>query len=108
MDRLNLLLKQYALRPDDTFVLYAIAMEYEKMAKIQEAIVFFEKIIKINPRYLPVYYQFAKNLVEINDIGKAKDILDMGVKLAKAQKDIKTVAELNNMLSNIELEELDY
>lgn len=108
MDRLNQLLKQYASKPSDTFIMYAIAKEYEKLGNYAETIYFFEKIIKNNPDYLAVYYHFAKNLLEINDFDKAKLILKNGIDIAKNKKDIKTLAELNNLLNNIALEELDY
>jgi tetratricopeptide (TPR) repeat protein len=108
MDRLNQLLKQYASKPSDTFIMYAIAKEYEKSGNYPETMHFFEKIIIIDPNYLAVYYHFAKILMEINDFDKAKSILYRGIEIAKNLKDIKTMAELKNLLYNITLDELDY
>lgn len=108
MDRLNQLLKLKENKPEDSFILFALAKEYEKLGCEAESRSFFEQIVKTNPNYLAVYYHFAKNLINNQNIDKAIPLIQQGIEVAKARQDFKSLSELNTLLSNISIEEDEY
>jgi hypothetical protein len=88
------LLKKYADEdPADPFLLYGLAMETRKR-KPAEAMTLFRRLRLEHPDYLPMYYQAAVLAYELSDAGECLALIEEGIAIGRAQKDAKTVAEL--------------
>jgi hypothetical protein len=95
MDRIRML-KQYAEEdPGDPFNHYALALEYLKV-DAGEARRLFEYLITNHPDYLPAYYPFAQLLSENKENQKAEVTIQMGIEIARAAGDLKTLHELQS------------
>lgn len=99
--RLELLQEMLQKEPEDSFLNYAIALEYAK-DDIPKAIKTIEDILKRDENYLGAYYQLGQFYEQVNDTEKAGAIYKKGIEIAKQQKNNKTLGELNEALLNLE------
>ena|SRR5690554_775021 len=105
LDRLEEIKKMIKTDPNDSFLTYALALEYEKIGKINKAIDIIEALIKTDPDYLGAYYKLGQ-LYEIkNNLKAAEKIYRKGIELAEEKNDNKTKGELEEALWLIEEEE---
>lgn len=101
--RLQKLEKFYKEEPDNTFIIYALAMEYEKI-DLSQALQYYEQLLDNHPEYLPTYYQVAHIYWEDEDIEKANEVFLKGIALAEKQKNEKTLHELKAAYHNFKME----
>ena len=83
--------------PNDPFILYCIALEYEKISDT-ECVTQFNALLSNYPDYLPTYYSFGKYLETKNQLDEAEDIFLKGLELAKAKGELKTAGELQTAI----------
>ena len=84
--------------PNDSFLIYALALEWIKLNKIKDALAAFEKLTLIAPDYLATYLHYGNLLAEANKLEKAAEIYNKGIAVAQAQKNNKAKQELNQAL----------
>ena len=101
--RLDLLLGILKETPADSFVIFAIAKEYENIGNQNEAIQYYQKLYQLDPNYVGLYFHWGKLHEEINDSGKAIEIYSMGIEVASLQKDGHAERELSAAKYNCEL-----
>lgn len=89
--------------PEDSFIKYAIAKEYEKQDNYEEAISKLENLRNEDPEYVGLYYHLAHLYVEMDELDKAIKIYDAGITVAKSQNDLHALAELKNAKVNAEI-----
>jgi tetratricopeptide (TPR) repeat protein len=77
--KLNEFLKQ---DPNDTFSLFAMAIELKSLERFSEALDYFERVLAIDPGYVSVYYQKAQILVKLARLDDARITLQTGMPLA--------------------------
>jgi tetratricopeptide (TPR) repeat protein len=100
-DRLTYLLKLSREMPSDAFIKYGLALEYVSMNDDDTALGYFRELYAMHRDYLPLYYQLGK-LYERN--GKEKEaigIYDEGIIVARNQKDMHTLNELQSALDEL-------
>ena len=100
--RLNQILEMLKSDPNDSFLNYALALEYGNSGDILKAIDTIENLLKIKKDYLGAYYQLGKYYEEIDDFSKALSTYKAGIEIAKAQGNKKAENELNEALFMIE------
>ncbi len=92
--------------PQDSFTIYAIALEYMEEAP-EKAKLYFDRLLEKHPEYLPTYYQAALLYQSINEFDKAKTIFEDGIKLAHKKNNLMAKRELESALSNLLFDEDD-
>ena len=92
--RIEQLLEFLKEDPNDSFLIYALSLEYVKENQVNVAIESLLDLNNRNPDYLAVYYQLGKLYESIGEIKKATDFFDKGMILAKNEDNIKTFSEL--------------
>jgi tetratricopeptide (TPR) repeat protein len=93
---------------NDSFLKYALALEYVRVEENDTARDYFLKLIKDDENYVASYYQLGKLYESLNDGENAKEIYKKGIEIAKKIKDAKTLLELQeayNMLIGIDEDE---
>ena len=88
--RLQQIQKMLESEPNDSFLNYALALEYAKANEIKLAIETLEQIIKMEENYLAAYYQLGKYYELVNDISNAISVYQKGILIAKTQKNTKS------------------
>jgi len=94
---------------NDSFLKYALALEYVRVEENNTARDCFLKLIKDDENYVASYYQLGKLYESLNDLENAIEIYKKGIKIAQKSEHKKTLLELQeayNML--IEIDEDEY
>lgn len=105
-------LKEFLIEdPTDSFLIYALSLEYAKEDNPNQAIETLLNLIEKDENYLAVYYQLGKLFESIKEIDKASIYYSKGMLIAKSQGNTKTFSELkeakNVMLDIDEFDDLD-
>ncbi|MBX2873429.1 MAG: hypothetical protein KTR30_15055 [Saprospiraceae bacterium] len=103
-ERLEQLQKLLEGSPNDSFLLYAIAKEYEGLERTEEALQKFQELTELHPDYVGTYYHYAKLLEEQDDLEEALSVYEKGMLIAKKIGDQHALSELSNAKTNLELE----
>jgi len=101
LNKLNQLKTLLVASPEDSFLLFAIAKEYEKMENWEMTIQWLEQLRKQDMDYGGLYYHLAFAYSEIEDTSTALTICDLGIDILENQKDIHLLKELQNLKLNI-------
>ena len=104
MSRVDEIKKMLKSDPTDSFLSYALALEYEKAEQPKEAIDIIEALIKNDPNYLGAYYKLGQLYEAKDELDKAQKIYQVGIKLATEKQDNKAKGELEEALWLIEEE----
>jgi len=91
--------------PKDSFLTYALALEYEKEGKTKDSIRIIEELMVEDPDYIGAYYKLGQLYEGQDNLDKARSIYHTGIKLADQQKDNKAKGELEEALWLIEEEQ---
>lgn len=101
--RINLLKNYIEEEPNEPFNYYALACEYLN-GKEEDALILFKKLLEDFPDYLATYYQAAQLLQEFEEEEEALTVYTLGIALAEAQNNAKTLNELKVAKQNLEFE----
>jgi len=102
MDRLAILLTMTREKPNDTFLIFALALEYKSVGNEAESRAYFERLVNEYPDYVPTYYQYGKMEEETGNMGKAIMLYKNGIEKANASGDDKTARELQQAIDVME------
>jgi len=98
MSRIEQIREMLREEPEDAFLIYALALEYEKAGEIPEAISSLETLQQKQPGYLPVYYKLGKLHEDLGRAQKAIRYYKEGIQVARQQNDQKTLGALKEAL----------
>ncbi len=104
-NRLQQLLNLLEASPNDSFLTFAIAKEYEKSGDDPSALTWYQKLKQTNPDYVGCYYHLAKLLERQEQFEEALEVYQTGMTTAKKLGDQHAFSELSNAKLNLELEE---
>ena len=94
MDRIEKLLGFLAKQPTDNFLRHALALEYIKVGKDEEAKVLFTAIVTETPSYVGTYYHLAKLLEKMEQTNEAITWYEKGLEASKIAGDKHAYSEL--------------
>ncbi len=102
VSRLDQLQQMLTEEPGDSFLQYAVAVEYAVAGNISEAISRIETLIADKPDYLGAYYKLGQLHEQVGATEKAIDVYRRGAEVAKKQNNVKTLGELNTAILLLE------
>ena len=94
MSRLEKLLQYHAASPKDSFLLFALAKEYEKMGDDDKALEYYLQIREYDPGYVGLYYHLGKLYLRKNELETAIETYKTGMEIAKKAGDQHAFSEL--------------
>ena len=74
-DRINQLKTFLQTNPKDCFVLHALGLEF-KNSNLNEAKIYFQKVLEADAQYVGTYYHLAEVLIELEEYDQAKEIYE--------------------------------
>ena len=86
----------------DSFLQHALALEYIKIGKDEEARSLFNEILKREPTYIGSYYHLGKLLERVGDFDRAIRVYKRGMEEAKKAGDNHSYNELMGALEDVE------
>lgn len=101
MERIKSMLKD---QPNDSFLLFALAKEYEYINDWPKAIEGYQLLLTHHPNYTGGFYHLAHALIELERIEEARKCFETGIDVCKQQGDDHALSELQNAYTNFEIE----
>lgn len=103
MDRLDQLKAFLAENPNDSFIRYAIALEYIKKGDNENGRSSFETLVKNDPDYVGTYYHLAKLYKKMGLSEEAGNCYKEGIEIATKINDMHALGELKNAYTNFQM-----
>lgn len=101
-DRLEALRTFYEEDPEDPFTRFALAQEYLKRGKTEEALRFFEGLVADDPDYVGTYYHLGKLYEALDRMDDARRTYREGIDVAQRKRDVHARSELQDALMQAE------
>lgn len=95
-NRLISLLEFLKNEPNDPFVIYALAMEYNNLNNTERAFHYYNLLVTEHPDYVGTYYHLGKLLEKTNDKEQAIEIYQKGMVVARNKRDQHALSELQS------------
>ena len=99
MNRMEELEKMLEESPDDPFIIYALAREYELQAGTMQALLMYEHLVTNYPSYIATYYHYAKLLYTAGNRSEAINLLAKGIENGTKEKEHHAVSEMRGLLN---------
>jgi len=93
-DRLARLFQFLEQSPDDSFLMFAIAKEYESQGDDGQALSYYRRLVERDPAYVGVYYHLGKLYERRQDAEAALRTYDQGIEAARRAGDRHAMGEL--------------
>jgi Tfp pilus assembly protein PilF len=100
--RLDALKNMVAVRPDDSFLRYGLAMEYRNGGDLEAALGEFRALIANDPDYVAAYYHAGQTLERLGRRDEACEAYRQGIAVTERKGDQKTRNELQAALDLID------
>ena len=99
--RLQKLAEMLEKQPHDTFLLYAMGMEYLGMSDVNVAEKYFKQVLEVDSNHIATHYQLGILFTQLNREDEAQLVLEKGLELAKQKGDLKTQNEFRSALDEL-------
>lgn len=98
LEKLSALLTQ---SPDDSFLLFALAKEWEGLNEPEKALAYFQQLLEKDETYTGAYYHLGKLLEEQGRHLEAIKTYEKGMACAERQQDFHSLRELKEALQGL-------
>ena len=102
MDKLAMLLQILTQNPNDSFARYGLAMEYVAQSRIPEGLSEFDRLISLNPDYVPAYQMSAQTMAANNMTEQAIERLHEGLATANRTGNQHALAEMEALRDELQ------
>ena len=99
--RLEKLLDFLKANPNDTFILFALAKEYEKMEDDEKALQYYSQLLAIDENYVGAYYHLGKLKERAGEFQNAFFTYKKGMEIAQKAGDQHALSELAGAKLNL-------
>lgn len=103
--RLEQLLELLHESPRDSFLLFAVAKEYESLQDDHHALEYYQTLVGTDPAYVGVYYHLGKLHERVGRTEEALATYEQGMTIARSQGDQHSYSELASAKLNLEYDE---
>ena len=100
--RMQQLQRMLEREPDDTFLLYGLALEYKKLNEAPAAIEHLNRVIQLDPGYCYAYHQRGLIQESLGETESAKRSYREGIEAAIKKGDDHARGEIEGALSMLE------
>ncbi|HEX5625801.1 MAG TPA: tetratricopeptide repeat protein [Saprospiraceae bacterium] len=92
--------------PEDSFLLFALAKEFEKEMEFTSAVGRYQRLIIQDPSYLGAYYHLGQLFIRIGDRDQARSTFQQGISKSLELNDLHARSELQAALRELEIGDL--
>jgi len=96
MDRIEKIREFLEQNPHDNFLNHALALEYIKLGRDEDARMLFEEILLRDPAYIGSYYHLAKLHERNQSVQEAISVYEKGMEAAKKAGENHAYSELRS------------
>jgi tetratricopeptide (TPR) repeat protein len=101
MDRVAMLKEILADNPNDAFARYGLAMEYANAGDTATALAEYEKIVALDPNYVPAYQMGGQLLLNLRRDEEARRWFDKGIAAARRTGNQHAESEMQEVLDTL-------
>ena len=80
--------------PNDSFILYAIATEYNVQNDVENALKYYLQLTEKHPDYVGTYYHLGKLYEKIGQKEEGIKVYQTGMQVARQKRDMHALSEL--------------
>jgi Tfp pilus assembly protein PilF len=88
--------------PNDTFLIYGLALEYKKAGDLPTAIEHLDRVIALDPGYCYAYHQKGLSFEQAGDLEAARHAYRDGIAAARTKGDEHARGEIEAALKEVE------
>jgi hypothetical protein len=89
------------LEPQDQFLRYSLACEYDSEDRADEAAALFEGLQRDEPPHVPSFLRGAQLLVRLDQVAEARGVLRDGIEAARQQGNAHAAGEMAELLTSL-------
>lgn len=104
MNRIKQIEAFIASTPNDPFLHFALAKEYVKENRIEEAEQTYGMLMEKFPDYVATYYHFGSLLKNMGKVDLALEVMQKGIEIAQKINDMHSLSELRQLKANTEFD----
>lgn len=101
-NRLQYLTQLLESSPNDSFVLFALAKEFEGAGDDEQSLSFYLRLKDADPKYVGTYYHLGKLYERQEDLHNAILTYKQGIEISRQAGDRHAMSELHGALLNLE------
>ncbi|MBO6518303.1 MAG: tetratricopeptide repeat protein [Bacteroidia bacterium] len=101
MSRIKQLESFLESEPNDSFLNYALAIEYVGLENWDKAKNILNELVERDPDYTATYYHLGKLFQREGNIEKAEQVYEEGIRRTREKREQHKLAELQNALTNM-------
>ncbi len=90
-----------ASEPNDTFLRYSLATEWDKEGNHELSLQLFDGLTRDEKPFVPAFFRAGQLLVRLDRISEARDYLRRGIEEARTQSDLHAAAEMGELLASL-------
>lgn len=90
-----------AAEPKDIFLRYSLAMELAKEGEHERSLAGFRELASESPPYIPAFFRWGQQLVDLNRISDARAVLRDGIEAARQLGDFHAAGEMGDLLTSL-------
>lgn len=90
-----------SLEPQDQFLRYSLACEYDNEDRGDEAAALFHGLQIDQPPHVPSFLRGAQLLVKLDRVTEARSVLRTGIEIARQQGDSHAAGEMGELLTSL-------
>jgi predicted Zn-dependent protease len=87
--------------PQDQFLRYSLACEYDNEDRTDESLTLLQGLIKDQPPHVHSYLRGAQLLVKLDRISEARSMLREGIEAARQQGELHAAGEMGELLASL-------
>ena len=87
--------------PDDPFLRYGLAVEFDNEGQTDEALAIFRGLMTGQPPHVASFFRGAQLLVRLDEIDQARATLREGIEIARQQGDTHAAGEMGELLASL-------
>ncbi len=88
--------------PEDTFLLYALAMELDNAEHHDRSLAIFDRLTHHQTPYVPAFFMSGQQLVRLGRYDEARTVIASGITQANAQNNTHAAREMTDFLASID------
>lgn len=97
-EKIEALLKD---EPQDQFLRYSLACEYDNEDRSEESLALFRGLIADQPPHVHGFFRGAQLLVKLDRIAEARTLLRDGIEVARQQNELHAAGEMGELLVSL-------
>lgn len=101
MSRREQLEKLLQADPGDTFLQYALAMDFISAGQTEDGLERLRAVIRRDPAYVPAYFQQGQVLARLGRLEQAREVLTLGIAAAQQASDTHAEREMREFLESL-------